>query len=201
MWRWNRTALSFVTNATLLLAGSILAFSGLLLQAIYHVGPGRSDKQLQTLGMNYCGWSDLHVVAMLAVSLLMIIHVTLHWKWYVTVVRARRFTKHRLVLTLTLVFVVVALTGYAPWLIRLTGGAELARRAVVEVHDKLALVLCVYLGIHTFRNLPWFLRAARKLGELSIVERTRSLGANSLPAHGTMRNTRARPSEPLKAVQ
>lgn len=172
MWRWNRTALSFVTNATLLLAGSILASSGLLLQAIYHVGQGRSDKHLRTFGMDYWAWSDLHVVAMAVVSLVMIIHVTLHWTWYATVIRRRLFARNRLVLTLTLVFVVVALTGYAPWLIRLTGGAELARRAVVEVHDKIALVLCVYLGIHTFRNLPWFVRVARKLGERSSVERT-----------------------------
>jgi hypothetical protein len=100
---------------------------------------------------------------MLVVSLLMLVHFALHWKWYTTVIRTRGFAKNRLTVTLTLVFLAVALSGYAPWLVHWVGGAPLLRRALVEVHDKLAIVLSIYLTIHVARNLPWFVRVARKL--------------------------------------
>lgn len=163
MSKLSRHTLTLVTNAGLLLAGSVLLGSGLLLQAVYHVGRGRLDKHAQAIGMDYWAWSDIHVAAMLVMSVLVATHVTLHWRWYVTVIQRRVFAKYRLVLTLTLVFLVAAITGYASWLVRLSGGAELTRRAVVEVHDKIALVLGIYLGIHTWRNLAWFLRAVRRV--------------------------------------
>lgn len=170
MVRLTRNVLSLVTNVGLLLAGTAMAWSGLLLQAVYHVGRGRLDRHARAWELDYSAWSNVHVTAALCVSLLMIGHVSLHWKWYTTVIRRKLFAKNRLVVTLTLIFLAVTITGYTPWAIRLTGGSELARRAVIEVHDKIAILLCVYLGIHTFRNLPWFFRALRRLGASSTSE-------------------------------
>jgi len=151
-------------NLGLLLMGLVMAFTGLLIQLRYHMGNhGGIETDNMVLGFNYFYWSGLHRITIIFISIFMIFHVSLHWIWYRTVIRKKILAKNRQVITLSIVFILVASTGYIPWLIHLAGGSELTRKIFIEIHDKLAMVLFVYLILHLATRLKWFITAFRKL--------------------------------------
>jgi hypothetical protein len=86
----------------------------------------------------------------------------LHWKWYKTVIKKRLVAKNIQVLTLSMLFVLVAITGFIPWFIDLLKGDEILRKAFIEIHDKFAIILSVYLILHVIKRLKWFLLPLRK---------------------------------------
>jgi hypothetical protein len=149
--------INYVINLLLLFSGSVMAFSGLLIQIVYHMGNhGGEDTDHTTLGINYSGWSDIHKFSIIFVTLFMIFHTILHWKWYKTIIMKRLFARNKQVTALSAVFILTALTGYIPWFIHLTGGEDTTRKIFIEIHDKLALFLFVYLILHVAKRLKWF---------------------------------------------
>jgi hypothetical protein len=159
-----RQALSFAINLGLLFLGFIMAFSGLLIQIKYHMGHhGGIDINNSVLGISYYDWSDIHKISIIFISIFMIFHFVLHWKWYKTIIKKNLITKNIQVITLTIVFILVAITGYIPWLIKLMGGEEITRKTFIEIHDKLALILFMYLILHIIKRLKWFITTFDKL--------------------------------------
>jgi hypothetical protein len=141
-----------------------MVFSGMLIQINYHMGNhGHIDIATVIMGIPYRGWSVIHKTSIVVFSVLMILHVVFHWKWYQTVVSKNMVAKNIQVISLTVVFVLVALTGIIPWIIDLRGGEEFTRKAFIEIHDKLALVLLVYLVLHLVKRLKWFWNTIGKL--------------------------------------
>ncbi|HAN19112.1 MAG: hypothetical protein A2X13_02540 [Bacteroidetes bacterium GWC2_33_15] len=180
----DKTFYSFITNNLLLLFGLIMIVSGLVLQLGFHVGsPGeqhesRSGIQSQTVyyeqargldtpdtigGINYSNWSTLHKFAIVFFSLFMIYHLYIHWKWYKGVISKRLINKNIQVMTLSILFLLVALTGLIPWFIDLSGSVSVLRLIFIEIHDKLALVLVIYLILHVLKRSKWFVTACSKL--------------------------------------
>ncbi len=157
-------SLRFMINLGLLLSGSVMALSGLLIQFNYHMGNhGGIDATDLVIGISYSGWSDIHKISILFVSAFMVFHVIVHWKWYVTIIRKNLIGKNKQVIGLSIVFLLVAITGYIPWLVKLTGGEDSTRKLFIEIHDKIALILFVYLMLHVIKRLKWFLLAFRRL--------------------------------------
>ncbi len=155
---------TLATNLGLLLAGFAMTFSGFAIQFSYHMGHhGSIDKSHLALGISYAGWSVIHKTSIVIVSFLAIAHIMPHLKWYKTIIRKMLFRQNRLVIALTILFVIVAVTGYIPWCIDLAGGRYDARRGFIEVHDKLAFILIVYLSIHVVRRMRWFITSYRRL--------------------------------------
>lgn len=115
------------------------------------------------MGMNYQGWSVIHKISIVALSLLMICHVYLHWKWYKGVITKKLISKNQQVLILSFLFVVVAITGLTPWFIDLLNGDEMQRKIFIEIHDKVTLILAIYLILHIIKRLRWFLIVFEKM--------------------------------------
>lgn len=160
----SRLVSSLATNLGLLLAGAAMAFTGFLIQFSFHLGHhGRIDANAVVLGLDHSGWSSAHKMSIVAVSILAIVHIVLHWNWYGTVLRKKLLSKNRLAVTLTIVFVLVAITGYVPWLAGLAGASDAIRRGFVEVHDKLSFVLFGCLSLHVAKRFEWFIHAFKKL--------------------------------------
>lgn len=158
----NSKLFKFFLNLGLLLFGILMAFSGFLLQIGYHMGNhGEIDTSNVVYGLDYYGWSDTHKISILLVSVFVIFHIILHWKWYMTIVRKKLVSKNRQVITLTIIFILVAITGYLPWLIKLGGGSELTRKMFLEIHDKITLVLIVYLILHVTKRFKWYINFLR----------------------------------------
>jgi len=57
----------------------------------------------------------------------------------------------------------VAITGLVPWFIDLLNYNSILRLILIELHDKLALLLIIYLILHVIKRNNWFLSAYRKL--------------------------------------
>jgi hypothetical protein len=159
-----RSAYILTINLGLLLAGSGMAFSGLLIQFNYHMGHHAGiNPDIIVLGLNYQNWSDIHKITILVFSICMFFHTILHWKWYKMVIKKKLIAGNRQTILLSVLFLMVAITGYMPWLIKLTGGEEDIRKMLIEIHDKLTLVLFVFLILHVIKRLKWFLTMLEKL--------------------------------------
>jgi hypothetical protein len=148
-----------INGIGLLFAGSAMAFSGFLIQLKYHIGHHNAIEKATNavLGINYLGWSSLHKISIIIFSMLMIFHLAHHLKWYTTIIRKKLIAKNKLMVALTAVFIFVAITGYIPWFINLSGGSDLARKAFIEVHDKFVFILSLFLIIHSAKKIKWFI--------------------------------------------
>lgn len=154
----------FIINLGIFIFGITTAFSGMLIQVKYHMGNhGNIAINDYVFGINYHGWSVIHKISIVALSILMIYHVYQHWKWYKVVITKKLITKNQQVLILSLLFVLVAITGLTPWFIDLLKGDEILRKVFIEIHDKLAIILSIYLVLHIIKRLKWFFTTYEKM--------------------------------------
>jgi len=164
MQKKSRLILNMITNIGLLLTGTAMALSGFVIQFGYHMGHhGRIDEHNLVLGMYYSGWSNSHKITIVIVSFLIMAHMALHGEWYKTVVKKNLFARNKLVVALTIIFIMMAVTGYISWWITLADGSDAARKIFVEVHDKLAFVLFACLIFHVAKSFRWFIASFEKM--------------------------------------
>ena len=152
-----------IINSVALLTGVFATFSGFLLQFSYHMGHhGTIDVHKMVLNIDYEGWTDIHKISILLLSVSMIFHIIQHWTWYKTIIKKNLISKNKQVFILTTVFILVALTGYIPWMIDLTGNSQTTRKFFMEIHDKLTFILLIFLILHVTKRLKWFLSTLKK---------------------------------------
>jgi hypothetical protein len=148
---------SFLINLGLLISGLLTVFSGLLIQIAYHMGNhGNIAANDQISGISYNGWSGIHKTSVVILSVLIILHTSHHWKFYKVIIKKRLFAKNKQVITLSVIFILVAITGLIPWFIQLMNGDAYLRKAFIEIHDKLAIILSVYFILHVIKRFRWF---------------------------------------------
>jgi hypothetical protein len=154
-----------------------MIFSGLVLQIGFHVGGpdrhqiGVRDVQSQSIqyeqsrgidtgkivcGFNYHTWSAIHKFVIVFFSLFMIYHTYVHRKWYKKVITKHLIVKNKQAIILSVLFLLDAVTGIIPWFIDLSGGSSITRKRFIEIHDKLALILIVFLVLHFVKRAKWF---------------------------------------------
>lgn len=139
--------MKFMINSLLLLSGVVMTLSGVVMQLKYHMG--RLSIQQSVWGLEHGQWSGLHKLTAVAFLLFIAIHIWIHWKWFRGVIAKRLWRKNSQLCTLALLMVVVTVVGLVPWLVDVCGGGDaLVRDMLIEVHDKLAIVLAVYLVLH-----------------------------------------------------
>ena len=175
-----RTFNKFLINNLLLISGLLMILSGLVLQMGFHFGGpdvhqvGVREAQAQSMqyeqlrkidinkivcGFNYPDWSAIHKFAIVFLSLLMVYHIYTHWKWYKGVITKRLIRKNIQVIILSVLFLLVAITGYIPWFVDLSGSTSILRMFFIEIHDKIALVLIILLIVHIIQRLKWMVKA------------------------------------------
>jgi ferredoxin len=157
--RKGRPASRFLVNFGLLLIGFFVVFSGFLIQFNYHVGHhGMIDMDKMVSGISYSAWTMIHKISIILISFLVVCHIGQHWKWYRTIVIKRLIAKNKQVITLSVIFLIVALTGYLSWFIDFAGNAPIVRKTFLEIHDKIAIVFFIFLFLHVAKRLKWFFR-------------------------------------------
>jgi ferredoxin len=174
---------NFLINNLLLFCGLLMIFSGMTLQIGFHMdGPERQQivaKEMQTqsisyelrvidtskivCGFNYSAWSAIHKFVVVFFSLLMIYHTYVHWKWYKGVITKHLIGKNKQITILSALFLLVAVTGFIPWFIDLSGSTSIIRMFFIEIHDKLTLILIIFLILHVVRKAKWFASKYKKL--------------------------------------
>jgi len=176
-----RTFNNFIINNLLLIVGLVMMFSGLVMQIGFHMGEHQIEapvvqtqsiqyEQLRAIdttkivcGFNYPDWSTIHKVVIVLFSLLMIYHTYVHWKWYKGVITKHLIGRNRQVIFLSVLFLFVAVTGLVPWFIDLSGGSDTLRMHFIEIHDKITLILIVFLVLHIIKTLKWYISTFEKM--------------------------------------
>jgi magnesium-transporting ATPase (P-type) len=179
-----KTFQNFLINNLLLISGVVMALSGLSQQLGFHMGEHveqevrGQEELLQTIqyeqirnidtnkivwGFNYSDWSTIHKYAIVFFSLFMIYHIYVHWRLYTGVLSKHLLNKNIQVITLSVLFIFVAVTGLVPWVIDLSGGKSILRLLFIEIHDKIALVFIIYLILHLIKRNKWFVSSYARL--------------------------------------
>lgn len=172
----------FMFNNLSFVVGLIMIVSGLTLQVGFHLDKPRdrhfigqaihsqletrdelNDTSTKIWGFSYSSWSTIHKTAIAIFSILMVYHFISHYKWYKTVLTRKLVGKNIQVITLSAVFLLVAITGLIPWLLHLTGSTSIFRFVLIEIHDKVALILVVFIILHLIKKNKWFKSTYLKL--------------------------------------
>ncbi len=147
----------------LLMTGTASVVSGFILQLGFHVGRTArghgQDPFLATThhntslwGLTQPNWSTIHKVAIVLFLVLTTFHVIKHAMWYRKALSSKPVPQKRQTLVLSVVFVLVALTGLIPWWLDICGYSQEMRFILIELHDKLTLVLTAYLVLHILKR-------------------------------------------------
>jgi hypothetical protein len=156
--------LAFIVNICLLISGLAMSFSGFVIQFKYHMGhnPGL-ESDISVLGIGHYNWTNIHKTSIIIFSILMVYHFFTHWKWYKTIIIKKLAARNKLQVVLSIVFILVAITGYIPWIINLSGGSDIARKFFIEIHDKITILLFVLLTLHLTNKLKWYITTLDRL--------------------------------------
>ncbi|MBI1751215.1 MAG: DUF4405 domain-containing protein [Acidobacteria bacterium] len=161
-----------LANLTLLASGLVTTISGLAIQVEFHLGaasralrPSTLTSAVDTLeipvhtvgGLNKFQWASVHKFSITVFSFLLIQHVITRRSWYRDLTRRGSHFSHPQLLWLTILMLLVAVTGLAPWGIAFFGGSPHIRFILIEVHDKLALPLTILLLLHVVQRISRFI--------------------------------------------
>ncbi|MBV5281725.1 MAG: DUF4405 domain-containing protein [Paludibacter sp.] len=153
-----------IINIALLITGFIVVYSGFLIQLSYHIGQhGVIDFNKTVLHFNYSGWTNIHKISILSLTVFMVFHFIQHWSWFKTIIKKNLIQKNTQVFLLSTVFILVAITGYIPWMVDLTGNDEITRKVFLEIHDKLTIILFILFILHVSKRLKWFKITIKKI--------------------------------------
>lgn len=171
----NKLKLTFVINLGLLVFGLVMSFSGFVVQFGFHMGHNSAIiTDNSALGLGYNNWTNIHKISIIIISFLATCHFILHWKWYKMILIKKLAGKNKQQIILSIVFILVAVTGYIPWILDLSAGSEILRKSLIEIHDKLALLLFVLLAIHMTNRLKWYITSFNRLNKKHSTSRVMS---------------------------
>jgi hypothetical protein len=174
--------LSFVLNCFLILSALLTSISGLILQMGFHVGGHHGhgenthsqinnsqdrirtfDLENKVMGLNHGEWSLFHKITIVIFTLLIIYHLYKHWNWYKGVISKKLLGKNKQVMILSVLFLISALTGLIPWFMGFAESKNILRMVLIELHDKISLILIVFLILHLIKRAKWFTNTGKKL--------------------------------------
>jgi ferredoxin len=154
----------FIVNIGLFFFAIAVSFSGFVIQFKYHMGHNSglgSDNSV--LGIGYYNWTNIHKTSIIIISILLTYHFFMHWRWYKTIIFKKLSSRNKLQMILSIIFILVAITGFIPWIINLSGGSDISRKFIIEIHDKIAILLFILLTIHMTSRLKWYFTTLDKL--------------------------------------
>jgi cytochrome b len=155
---------SFIVNSGLLFSGLSAVLSGMLVQVKYHMGnDGQIPISDQISVFSYVNLTSIHKISIIILTILMVLHISRHWELYGMIIRRKLIKRNIQVLTLSVLFILVAITGFLPWSIALMDGNEIIRKTIIEIHDKLAILLTIYLILHIIKRMRWLVSTFKKL--------------------------------------
>ena len=159
----NKSIFNLINNIVLLISGIIAAISGLTMQLGFHMHGSHGNEINTLMGFTFNEWSVIHKVSFVIMSLTIVYHIFIHWKWYKGVLKKHLINKNKVSIYITVVFVLVAITGLAPWFLTLFGGLEHVRKGFIEIHDKLTFGLIALMLLHIVKKFKWYYTSFLKL--------------------------------------
>jgi hypothetical protein len=151
--------INYFIDCFLVITGIIMIYSGLLVQVRYH---GRTMNPLIVSQIpDYIQWSQIHKISTIVIAVLACVHVYLHWKWYEVMFKKKLGGRHKITMIMTIIFLLSAITGFWAWIFRLLNDSPqgmIQEKHLIEIHDKLGIILAVLIIGHVMRRLRWLIR-------------------------------------------
>ncbi|MGL5683813.1 MAG: hypothetical protein ACRDDZ_12290 [Marinifilaceae bacterium] len=141
-----------VINYELVILGLIVVLSGMIMQLGYHIGnPGVVVRETKTiLGLFYSNWQLMHKVAISFFFALCTYHIWSHRNWYVAIISKRLYRRNIQLVLFSVIFIFSVVTGFLPWII---DGHDGVRITLIEIHDKISVVLIVFMVLHVGKRI------------------------------------------------
>ncbi len=152
-----------VLNYGLLVCGAAACLTGVMMQIGYHIGVADRAAVVhkQVWGLNYAQWQASHEITATLFFVLSLIHIYKHRKWYKGVIERRVFKRNRELLLFSVLFCLSAILGFLPWLISCKD-EQLLRHTLIEIHDKISIVLLIFIVLHIVKRWRCFHKSNRK---------------------------------------
>lgn len=164
-----RTRAHFYANLASLVPSLALAASGLILQVGYHMH--HLPDSTPALGLDRHEWLALHKIAAVVSLACLEYHCANHWSFIVTVTKKQLYRKKMsssiASYFLFILFVPTALTALVSWIFL----QDHARFMLVEIHDKLALLLVLIFLVHLASRSGRMVRTYRALALERVVRK------------------------------
>nr|WP_321405712.1 DUF4405 domain-containing protein [uncultured Carboxylicivirga sp.] len=153
-----------IVNIIIFITGLSTVLSGILIQLNYHIGQNYvMNYGVKIFGLNYKNWTEVHKASVVLFLIFIICHWALHGKWLKTIINKKLFKRNLQVIALSIVFLIVSISGFISWMIFMSKGDEGLRKEIIEIHDKVGVVLSVLLIMHTIKRQQWFFKTLNKL--------------------------------------
>lgn len=159
----NKSIFNLINNIILLITGLLAAISGLTMQLGFHMHGVHGNEINTVLGFAFNEWSVIHKVSIVIMTLTTVYHFIIHWKWYKGVIKKHLINKNKVSIYITVVFILVAITGLVPWFLTLFDGMGHARMGLIEIHDKLTFLLIALMLFHIIKKFKWYYNEILKI--------------------------------------
>lgn len=157
----NKPLIKFVSNILLLISVFIVSVSGMIIQIDYHIRHNCDTQAV--LFLDRTAWYSVHVWCSVVFMLIIIYHIVAHLKWYGSVFKHKLSRKSRPTIILTWLMLAVTITGFTPLYLSFFAEHSFLRFAIVEIHDKIAIIFMIMVFLHTMRRLKWYVFAAKNI--------------------------------------
>ena len=160
-----KKVVNYYVDVVILILFVGLAYTGMLLQIVYHMKEHSSD--FLVMGLNRSGWLAIHKILSVMNSLGIGLHIILHLDWFKAVIKKRLFLKRsfkkKMSFYLFIVYSITTVVGFVSWFFNnsLMGYNPVLRYALVEIHDSISIVLVMMLCGHLITSTRWLLNTTR----------------------------------------
>ena len=157
--------INYWTDLCILILFTGLAVSGMVLQVVYHLG----DHGSGFMGLDQKGWRSIHQILSVFSTLGIGFHLQLHGTRFLAELAKGFFIRRSLFRQASyyvfLAYGLSGILGFASWAVnnRIAGLHPELQHLLVEIHDKLALVLILLFILHFKNGMGWLLRRSREI--------------------------------------
>ncbi len=157
---------NYILDITILIAVVLLMINGILMQIVYHLN--HNDPGYVFLWFNKSGWLLSHQILSVFVFTGITIHVFLHFNWIKDVFKNKRLIsknfKNKSLALLFILFYFSGLLTFVSWSFnnQFTGYNFELRHFILEIHDKITILLIILFVFHLIRKFKWLLKTSRQ---------------------------------------
>ncbi|MCP4540015.1 MAG: DUF4405 domain-containing protein [Chloroflexi bacterium] len=162
-----KKVVNYYVDVAILIIFVALAYTGMLLQIVYHMKEHSSD--FLVMSLNRSNWLVIHKILSIASSLGIGLHIILHLDWFKAVIKKRLFMKRsfkkKISFYLLIVYSISTVVSFVSWFFNnsLMGYNPTLRHTLVEIHDSISIVLVMMFCGHLIKSSRWLLNTTRNV--------------------------------------
>lgn len=138
----------FIIDLLMLLVFPVLIFTGIKL----HVYGSKGDHEIWSF------WAHFHIIVSVVMLLIGILHVKAHWGWYKGLMRGVMRKKSKVIIALSVLFVILTITGILLVMFEKGGNSPLGLW-----HYRFGLAIIVAVVLHTIARFTLLKKGLLKM--------------------------------------